>query len=242
MVLAEIADMRLVLGSSDEISHLLDEAMEQVRDEGYVWEIAFIEGIQAFEALADRRLREAAGLFAECINRSKGFEDDRMERGAAVGLAGVMLAIGQPSHGATLLGAVEAARLANGLVRQLYSLHMRPIREQVRAQLGEDGFERAMEAGRTMSLDEVVTEARRLVEDHGTAALEPVATAEASRFTPRETDVLRLLVTGRSDRDIADALFIDPRTVQTHVSNLLAKLEVSNRAEAAAVAVRRGLV
>jgi DNA-binding NarL/FixJ family response regulator len=55
-------------------------------------------------------------------------------------------------------------------------------------------------------------------------------------------DVLRLLVEGRSDKEIAAALFIGPRTVQTHVANVFAKLGVNARAEAAAVAVRRDLV
>jgi DNA-binding NarL/FixJ family response regulator len=55
-------------------------------------------------------------------------------------------------------------------------------------------------------------------------------------------DVLRLLADGHSDREIAEALFIGPRTVQTHVANLFVKLGVNARAEAAAVAVRRGLV
>jgi len=54
--------------------------------------------------------------------------------------------------------------------------------------------------------------------------------------------VLRLLVEGHSDREIADALFIGARTVQTHVANLFTKLGINARAEAAAVAVRRGLV
>ena len=65
---------------------------------------------------------------------------------------------------------------------------------------------------------------------------------EAAGLTPRELDVLRLLAAGRSDREIAEALFIGPRTVQTHVANLAAKLGVRGRAEAAVVAVRRGLV
>ena len=60
-------------------------------------------------------------------------------------------------------------------------------------------------------------------------------------LSPRELDVLRLLVLGQSDREIADTLFIGTRTVSTHVSNLLAKLDVANRAGAAAVAVRVGL-
>jgi two-component system, NarL family, response regulator LiaR len=54
--------------------------------------------------------------------------------------------------------------------------------------------------------------------------------------------VLRLLADGKSDKEIADTLFIGLRTVESHVSNLLAKLSVRNRAEAAALAVRRGFV
>jgi DNA-binding NarL/FixJ family response regulator len=54
--------------------------------------------------------------------------------------------------------------------------------------------------------------------------------------------VLRLLAEGRTDREIADALFVSPRTVGKHVTNLLAKLGVPSRAAAATHAVRRGLV
>ena len=61
-------------------------------------------------------------------------------------------------------------------------------------------------------------------------------------LTPREVDVSRLLVAGRSDRQIGTALFIGHRTAQDHVSNVIRKLSVANRTEAAAVAVRDGLV
>jgi DNA-binding NarL/FixJ family response regulator len=61
-------------------------------------------------------------------------------------------------------------------------------------------------------------------------------------LTPREQDVLRLLARGKSDREIAAALYIGTRTVETHVSNLIAKLGVSNRTEAAALATREHLV
>jgi DNA-binding NarL/FixJ family response regulator len=53
------------------------------------------------------------------------------------------------------------------------------------------------------------------------------------RLTQRERDVLRLLADGMSDRDIAAALTISRRTVETHVSSILRKLGVRNRAEAA---------
>jgi len=53
------------------------------------------------------------------------------------------------------------------------------------------------------------------------------------RLTGRERDVLRLLADGLGDRDIAAALTISHRTVETHVSSILRKLDVRNRAEAA---------
>lgn len=51
-------------------------------------------------------------------------------------------------------------------------------------------------------------------------------------FTDRERDVLRLLVNGCSNRDIADKLFIGESTVKTHLRNVYAKLEVTNRVQA----------
>jgi DNA-binding NarL/FixJ family response regulator len=60
-------------------------------------------------------------------------------------------------------------------------------------------------------------------------------------LTPRESEVLALVAAGRSNRQIAQALFISPKTASVHVSNILAKLGVSSRLEAAAVAHRLGL-
>ncbi|WP_165990288.1 response regulator transcription factor, partial [Streptomyces sp. YIM 98790] len=71
---------------------------------------------------------------------------------------------------------------------------------------------------------------------------EPAAAAGSFRLTPREKDVLVLVAAGRSNRQIAEELFISPKTASVHVSNIMAKLEVSSRGEAAAVAHRLGLV
>jgi DNA-binding NarL/FixJ family response regulator len=60
-------------------------------------------------------------------------------------------------------------------------------------------------------------------------------------LTPRETEVLTLVAAGRSNRQVAKALFISPKTASVHVSRILAKLGVSSRLEAAAVAHRLGL-
>jgi DNA-binding CsgD family transcriptional regulator len=66
---------------------------------------------------------------------------------------------------------------------------------------------------------------------------EPAATGPDA-LTPRETEVLDLLVEGRTNRQIARQLYISEKTVSVHVSNILAKLGVRSRAEAAALARR----
>ena len=61
-------------------------------------------------------------------------------------------------------------------------------------------------------------------------------------LTERETEVLRLLAQGQSNKEIAHALSIGEKTVKTHVSNILSKLSVPSRTQAALYAVRIGLV
>ena len=60
-------------------------------------------------------------------------------------------------------------------------------------------------------------------------------------LTPREAEVAALIVRGRSNREIAQALYLGERTVETHVTNILSKLGFASRAQIAAWAVQRGL-
>lgn len=62
------------------------------------------------------------------------------------------------------------------------------------------------------------------------------------KLTERETEVLRLLAQGKANKEIAAELVIGEKTVKTHVSNILSKLSVSSRTQAALYAVRIGLV
>jgi DNA-binding CsgD family transcriptional regulator len=77
--------------------------------------------------------------------------------------------------------------------------------------------------------------ARSAQPDHASAA-------DDFGLTPRESEVLKLLADGLSDREIATALFLSPRTVGWHVNHILTKLDVPTRTAAATAAVRRGLI
>ena len=69
-----------------------------------------------------------------------------------------------------------------------------------------------------------------------------VAASPLTGLTPREIEVLQLVAAGNSNGEIGSALFISTKTASVHVSNILAKLGVSGRGEAAALAYKLGLV
>jgi DNA-binding CsgD family transcriptional regulator len=70
----------------------------------------------------------------------------------------------------------------------------------------------------------------------------PQSSLDRLGLTEREQEVLVLVAAGRTNRQIAEALFISPKTATVHVSNILAKLGVRNRVEAATIAHRLGAV
>ena len=82
--------------------------------------------------------------------------------------------------------------------------------------------------------------ARIPLRQDGDRAAPPPDPVAALGLTAREREVLRLVAAGRSNRRIAEELFISPKTASVHVSNILAKLGASNRGEAAAIAHRLG--
>ena len=84
-------------------------------------------------------------------------------------------------------------------------------------------------------------EARLTVREEQKAAPAPPTPATLASLSHRELEVLRLLATGKSNQEIADALFISLNTVATHVRNILTKTGCINRTEAAAYALRHGL-
>ena len=67
------------------------------------------------------------------------------------------------------------------------------------------------------------------------------AAGDRPSLTEREREVLKLVAAGKDNNEIAAELFLSPQTVKNHVSNVLEKLQVENRIQAAVQAVRRGL-
>jgi DNA-binding NarL/FixJ family response regulator len=109
---------------------------------------------------------------------------------------------------------------------------------QLRDNMGEHAFGHAWNEGYSTPLSAIIAEALEV-----TANPESTKTAQnTERISPREREVLRLLVEGHSNKEIADLLYISERTVDNHVLHILTKLDVPSRTAAATYAVRNGLV
>jgi DNA-binding NarL/FixJ family response regulator len=138
--------------------------------------------------------------------------------------------------------AAEAARAAGAVYLIAYAV----LRAgEASATLGDrDGAARAVAEAMTLAdglgAAPLAEEARALAR-RARLVDEPAADENGFGLTSREVEVLRLVADGRSNGQIAEELFISRKTASVHVSNILSKLGVATRVEAAALAHRRGL-
>ncbi len=120
------------------------------------------------------------------------------------------------------------------------------------AQDGDAAIAQALRAGaagyllKSMSNQQILgairTAAHGRYSPAGAVAEKLAQFAFSSELTPREVDVLRLAAQGLSNRKIGDALGLTEHTVKSYFRNVLAKLDVKDRTEAVAEAIRRGII
>ncbi len=140
------------------------------------------------------------------------------------------------SHrGATrLFGAAHAIRQRMGSVRfKVFDAGYEASLATLRAALGERDFDSAWVEGSALSREEAIAYARR-----GRGERKRPAGGWAS-LTPAERDVVRLVSEGLGNNDIATRLFVSPRTVQSHLTHVYAKLGLSSRVQLAQEAARQ---
>ncbi len=191
--------------------------------------------------VAQRRgdIWRAAAYMAEALMLIRHSGDTRAIAHYLAGLAGMIGLLGQPKRSARLSAAAAALFETTGAVMwPIDSVDYERNLSAVQDQLGNTGFATAWEAGRAMPVDEAIIEALAVWE-----AARPSSDPDAAHgLSLREQEVLRLLVEGHSNPEIAQVLFISRKTVEHHVTAILAKLGVTTRSAAVAVALRDGLI
>ena len=187
------------------------------------------EALQDYDRLGDR------GGYAEALE----------------GIAQVAVGMADFTRATSLLAAADGLREAVNhpiapIDRDPYNLMI----ETLRNELG-DAFDTLWETDRALNFEDVKTLSNEILnDDPAPAQASPRLTRQAAINTlikelgisEREIEVLALVAAGKTDKDIADELFIGVRTVQSHVGNLLTKLEVNARSAAVARALRAGII
>jgi DNA-binding NarL/FixJ family response regulator len=137
--------------------------------------------------------------------------------------------------------AAQRARLGYGLPDLERAQH-RELLDRAKSTMPSTVFEAAWSRGERMTMAEALAFAggASLAEPHSPFE-STVSATELAILTKREREVLRLIVDGKTDREIAQTLSISSGTASRHVANILHKLDVRTRSAAAAWAIRNGL-
>ncbi len=188
-------------------------------------------------------LEDAARFYIAALDGYSSIHEE-LAQADVIGLIASMGMEHDPVAATCLLGAVLGIHEVHGSQPTGdIAERMASARERLRRQMGSEVFDRDISLGRAMTLAEArvdaLTLARQSLTHPGPATADK---RHAGELTPRELEVLRLITLGNTDKEIAEALFITPKTANHHVTRILAKLECRNRAAATALALQRGLV
>ena len=250
-------------GDDARAEHLLSESLALARPLGQREVVAYALGLLGLLAYRRGDAARAMAHLAESLTLcyeigARHWTAQTMER-----LAAVAVGDDRAELAARLLGAATALREATG--RRLPPGERAGIEATAtaaRSAVGEAVFAAAAADGQARPESAIaeaiaVTSSAALAGEETSPSGEPTAlrprvrtavfrpggaSAAAPRLSARELDVLRLLAEGQADREIAAALSISPRTVETHVGRILTKLGLHSRTAVVAYAVRHRLV
>jgi non-specific serine/threonine protein kinase len=241
LALANLGYIAAARGDISLASERFEGAITAHRKAGYFWGLS-----EALIGLGEvrvrqRRINDAATLFAESLERAWALREPLQVATSLLGVASVAASHGLSVEAARLLGASDALAESLGASRDALGPTSGPVHEiclmLLGAALGTAQLASSRADGQTLAATGALEEARDILR-----RLESMPAVPAQEtLTPRERDVLRLLVAGKTDREIGAALFVSRRTVTTHTSSIFAKLGVASRTEAAALAVRNGI-
>jgi DNA-binding CsgD family transcriptional regulator len=244
-VLADVGTHLLTGGDRERGEAWIEEGLALHREFGNKQGIGNKLNDLGLVSLESGDTRTAARQYAESLRWLLEGGDAWYLASPIEGLAAIALEAGQAKQAARLLGAAAALReWSGGAVWTTERDRLERTIATARSALGVEDYAQELAAGRSMPMPEVVAVATAIATTFPDAVspIRPPAPADTAGLSPREFDVLKLLAAGKSNPEIADALFIGRGTVRTHVSNILAKLGARTRTEASMLARDRGLV
>lgn len=240
LALVSHADLGIVHGLSGAVEQGLarcEEGRSLCEAQGETWALSWIVFVQSFMRLVQDENEDVSGDLEGMLRIKVAFDDVLGILQAAELLAWVAAGHGAPRRAARILGANEALWRPFGA----YLLSFGPYLERherclarARAALGKRAFEAELRVGAGLGLKDLAALALNEEPEQPASPL-----AEPDILTAREREICDLVANGLTDKQIAERLVISPRTVQTHVANILGKLEFRSRVQIATWASRQ---
>jgi non-specific serine/threonine protein kinase len=242
----------LLQGDHQRATALTEGAVQLARERGRGFRGMLPRALDTlgWAALLAGEPERAKDQFEENLMLSKELGEKATLSWSLEGLACVAEAKGEALRAARLFGAAEALMEATGYrLMPQESAMLEPYRARAHSQLGEAAWEEALAEGRAMRVDEAIGDALSKEESSKTSAVVPEQSSASSStlehpagLTPREIEVLGLVAEGLTNAQVANRLFLSPRTVQRHLNSIYHKLGVKSRAAATRFALEHSLI
>jgi len=226
VIINHLGSCALLTGDRDQAAARWEESLALWREIGDMWGLANTLGAHAWLAREEGNASRAAQLERQVLTAYWDLRAERELVFSLLGAAYLALAADQDARAARLGGA--SARLLERTGSELEEMDLDPYADylaRTRAKLGEEAFAAEWAAGEALTLAEAVFAAAI------TRDVSPAVAAGLPTFglTPRELEVVRLVAAGRSNREIADDLFISVPTVKRHLTTVFDKLALPSR-------------
>jgi predicted ATPase/DNA-binding CsgD family transcriptional regulator len=237
----------LLEGDYERGAALNDEAVALFRERGYKGNLEYALVNLGWAALLRGDHEQARSYLEESLTLSKELGDRLSASDGLEGLACVYATEGASEQAGRLFGAAMALREALGFQNTLEEdAWPEPYVATARSLLGGTSWEATLAQGRGMSMEEAI-EYALLEAEPFTATLPKLGQPSSPEpehpagLTSREIEVLGLVAAGMTSAQIADELFLSPRTVNTHINSVYHKIGVNSRAAATRYAMEHGL-
>jgi predicted ATPase/DNA-binding CsgD family transcriptional regulator/DNA-binding XRE family transcriptional regulator len=250
IIATNTVEIKIMLGEFSDAEPLIEEAVGFFRSSHNTVQLAGTVYLEGTVAAGLGRPRAALALFRESLRLYHSLDDWADAVYALLAIVRIIAEYGDSQVAARLWGGMESIR-ERERVPDYASLDYQGALAAVRAVSGREDRNQQYAIGYAMPAVSVIADAMHLgsAPEHGVPTLiyrlassSLPAAGDAEQLTPRQLEILKLVAAGQSNREIARRLGISPRTVERHLTMILAFFNTDRRSAAVAMAAATGLL